>query len=153
MNTLIKLRNKMTILNSRMKEINNVATLHDDFMEVEYLLNQCRDDLDALLQMYHTVDVLDDEAIMDGLKGRFLVRQGDKIAFITDSETGSEVVSVFDVPPSVIGLTFDYINSKLEEDVTVVKFIQIVNGLMQEMKRYEFSKGVWLQYECRNKCL
>lgn len=143
----------MIILNTRMKEINNVATLHDDFIELEYLLNQCRDDLDALLRMYHTVDALDDEAIMNGLKGRFLVRQGDKIAFITDSETGSEVVAVFDVPPSVIGLTFDHINSKLEEDITVVKFIQVVNGLMQEMKRYEFSKGVWLQYECRNECL
>lgn len=143
----------MIILNTRMKEINNVATLHDDFIELEYLLNQCRDDLDALLRMYHTVDALDDEAIMNGLKGRLLVRQGDKIAFITDSETGSEVVSVFDVPPSVIGLTFDHINSKLKEDITVVKFIQVVNGLMQEMKRYEFSKGVWLQYECRNKCL
>lgn len=153
MNALIQLRNKMTVLNKRMEQINNVSTLHDDFIEVDYLLNQCHDDLDSLLQMYHTVDVLDDEAILNGLKGRFLARQGDKIAFITDSIEGSEVVSVFDATASIIGLTFDYINGKLEEDITVVKFIQIVNGLLQEMKRYEFNRGVWLQYECRNKYL
>ena len=142
-----RFRDKIASLNNSLGDFEDISSKYDEFLEVEYLYHQIKDDLDALFSMYHYVDTLDDEAIMDGSKYRILSRDGDKLVFRADND----IIAVLEAPQSVIGLTFDMNNGKLETEITTMKFIQMVNGLKEEMKRYEFAKGVWLQSECGKK--
>lgn len=137
------------MLNNSLRDFQDIASKRDEFIEIEYLYHQIKDDLNELLAMYHYVDSLDDEAIMDGAKRRVLARDGNKLVFRADDD----IISVLEAPKSAIDLTFDMDNGKLESEIPTIKFIQMVNGLMEEIKRYEFAKGVWLRSECRNKCL
>lgn len=142
-----RFRDKIASLNNSLGDFEDISSKHDEFLGVEYLYHQIKDDLDALFSMYHYVDTLDDEAIMDGSKHRILARDGDKLVFRADND----IIAVLETPQSVIGLTFGMNNGKLETKITTMKFIQMVNGLKEEMKRYEFAKGVWLQSECGKK--
>lgn len=142
-----RFRDKIAYLNNSLGDFEDISSKHDEFLGVEYLYHQIKDDLDALFSMYHYVDTLDDEAIMDGSKRRILARDGDKLVFRADND----IIAVLETPQSIIGLTFGMNNGKLETEITTMKFIQMVNGLKEEMKRYEFAKGVWLQSECGKK--
>lgn len=142
-----RFRDKIASLNNSLGDFEDISSKHDEFLGVEYLYHQIKDDLDALFSMYHYVDTLDDEAIMDGSKHRILARDGDKLVFRADND----IIAVLETSQSVIGLTFGMNNGKLETEITTMKFIQMVNGLKEEMKRYEFAKGVWLQSECGKK--
>lgn len=142
-----RFRDKIASLNHSLGDFEDISSKHDEFLGVEYLYHQIKDDLDALFSMYHYVDTLDDEAIMDGSKHRILARDGDKLIFRADND----IIAVLETPQSVIGLTFGMNNGKLETEITTMKFIQMVNGIKEEMKRYEFAKGVWLQSECGKK--
>ena len=144
-----RFRSKIAMLNNSLGDFQDIASKRDEFIEIEYLYHQIKDDLNELLAMYHYVDTLDDEAIMDGAKRRVLARDGDKLVFRADDD----IISVLEAPQSVIGLTFDMNDGKLELEIPTIKFIQMVNGLMEEIKRYEFAKGVWLRSECGKKCL
>lgn len=144
-----RFRSQITVLNNALGDFQDITSKRDKFIEIEYLYHQIKDDLNELLAMYHYVDSLDDEAIMDGAKRRVLARDGNKLVFRADND----IIAVLEVPKSAIDLTFDMDNGKLESEVPTIKFIQMVNGLMEEIKRYEFAKGVWLRSECGKKCL
>lgn len=131
------------MLNNSLGDFEDITSKRDAFIEAEYVYHQIKDDLNELFAMYHYVDSLDDEAIMDGAKRRVLARDGNKLVFRADGD----ILAVLEVPKSAIDLTFDIDNGKLETEITTMKFIQMVNGLKEEMKRYEFAKGVWLQSE------
>lgn len=135
------------MLNNSLRDFQDIASKRDEFIEIEYLYHQIKDDLNELLAMYHYVDSLDDEAIMDGAKRRVLARDGNKLVFRADGD----ILAVLETPKSAIDLTFDIDNGKLESEIPTIKFIQMVNGLMEEIKRYEFAKGVWLRSECGTK--
>ena len=137
------------MLNNSLGDFEDIASKRDAFIEAEYVYHQIKDDLNELFAMYHYVDSLDDEAIMDGAKRRVLARDGNKLVFRADDD----IISVLEVPESAIGLTFDMNDGKLEPEIPTIKFIQMVNGLMEEIKRYEFAKGVWLRSECGKKYL
>ena len=144
-----RFRNQITSLNNSLGDFEDIASKRDAFIEAEYVYHQIKDDLNELFAMYHYVDSLDDEAIMDGVKRRVLARDGNKLVFRADGD----IISVLEVPESAIGLTFGTNDGKLESEIPTIKFIQMVNGLMEEIKRYEFAKGVWLRSECGKKCL
>lgn len=144
-----RFRNQIAMLNNSLGDFEDIASKRDAFIEAEYVYHQIKDDLNELFAMYHYVDSLDDEAIMDGAKRRVLARDGNKLVFRADDD----IISVLEVPESAIGLTFDTNDGKLESEIPTIKFIQMVNGLMEEIKRYEFAKGVWLRSECGTKYL
>ena len=144
-----RFRNQIAMLNNSLGDFEDIASKRDAFIEAEYVYHQIKDDLNELFAMYHYVDSLDDEAIMDGAKRRVLARDGNKLVFRADDD----IISVLEVPESAIGLTFDMNDGKLEPEIPTIKFIQMVNGLMEEIKRYEFAKGVWLRSECGKKYL
>lgn len=90
---------------------------------------------------------------MAGEKYRYLRRDGDKIIFVAGKGSDEEIVTVCDVLEPVIYFTFLNLDGAMAEMIPVTRFIQAVNGLLDDMKKYEFIRGVWLQDECRKQCI
>ena len=152
-NVINKYRNRICQLMDYVGTQNDLSSFTKEFIQIEYLQSSVQDDLDSLISFYHYIDNLDDEYILAGEKYRYLRRDGDKVIFIAGKGSDEEIITVCDVLEPVIYFTFLNLDGTMEEMIPVTRFIQTVNGLLDDIKKYKFIKGVWLQDECRKQCV
>lgn len=152
-NVINKYRNRIRQLMDYVGTQNDFSAYTQEFIQIEYLKSSVQDDLDALISFYHYIDNLDDEYILAGEKYRYLRRDGNKVIFVAGKGSDEEIITVCYVLEPVIYFTFLNLDGTMEQMVPVTRFIQTVNGLLDDMKKYEFIRGVWLQDECRKQCV
>ena len=115
------------------KPIKNLDYL---FNKAEFLRSSCIETKQALYNIYSDIDNIDDDCIMDGMPHGRLILHGDKVQFMCKDNGADKLICEISMPKSVSGLTFADMSGKIQEEVTVVAFIQRVNTLINREHEY-----------------
>lgn len=115
------------------KPIKNLDYL---FNKAEFLRSSCIETKQALYNIYSDIDNIDDDCIMDGMPHGRLILHGDKVQFMCKDNGADELICEISMPKSVSDLTFADMSGKIQEEVTVVAFIQRVNTLINREHEY-----------------
>ena len=115
------------------KPIKNLDYL---FNKAEFLRSSCIETKQALYNIYSDIDNIDDDCIMDGMPHGRLILHGDKVQFMCKDNCADELICEISMPKSVSDLTFSDMSGKIQEEVTVVAFIQRVNTLINREHEY-----------------
>lgn len=115
------------------KPIKNLDYL---FNKAEFLRSACIETKQALYDIYSDIDNIDDDCIMDGMPHGRLILHGDKVQFMCKDNGADELICEISMPKSVRDLTFADMSGKIQEEVTVVAFIQRVNTLINREHEY-----------------
>ena len=115
------------------KPIKNLDYL---FNKAEFLRSSCIETKQALYDIYSDIDNIDDDCIMDGMPHGRLILHGDKVQFMCKDNGADELICEISMPKSVSDLTFSDMCGKIQEEVTVVAFIQRVNTLINREHEY-----------------
>ena len=131
------------------KPVNNLDYL---FNKAEFLRSLCIGATQMLYDIYINIDSTDDDCIMKGLPHGRLVLHGTKVNFICkDNGVGNLICEIF-MPKSVSDLTFIDRHGKIQEEVTVVAFMQRVNTLMNREDEYIQNRKGHLHERCGKGC-
>ena len=109
------------------KPANNLGCLFD---KAEFLSYSCSETKQTLYDIHIYIDSIDDDCVMGGMPHGRLVLHGDKVHFICKNNGADDLICEISMPKSVIDLTFVDRHGKIQEEVTVVAFIQRVNTLI-----------------------
>lgn len=115
------------------KPIKNLDYL---FNKAEFLRSSCIETKQALYDIYSDIDNIDDDCIMEGMPHGRLILHGDKVQFMCKDNGADELICEISMPKSVSDLTFTDKHGKIQEEVTVVAFIQRVNTLINREHEY-----------------
>lgn len=115
------------------KPVNNLDYL---FNKAEFLSVSCIETKQALYDIYSDIDNIDDDCIMDGMPHGRLVVHDTKVHFICKYNGVDNLICEIYMPKSVIDLTFVDRHGKIQEEVTVVAFMQRANTLMNREDEY-----------------
>lgn len=115
------------------KPIKNLDYL---FNKAEFLRSSCIETKQALYNIYSDIDNIDDDCIMDGMPHGRLILHSDKVQFMCKDNGADELICEISMPKSVSDLTFADRHGKIQEEVTVVAFIQRVNTLINREHEY-----------------
>lgn len=115
------------------KPIKNLDYL---FNKAEFLRSSCIETKQALYNIYSDIDNIDDDCIMDGMPHGRLILHSDKVQFMCKDNGADELICEISMPKSVSDLTFSDMSGKIQEEVTVVAFIQRVNTLINREHEY-----------------
>lgn len=115
------------------KPVNNLDYL---FNKAEFLSASCIETKQALYDIYSDIDNIDDDCIIEGMPRGRLVLHGDKVHFICKNNGADDLICEISMPKSVIDLTFVDRHGKIQEEVTVVAFIQRVHTLRNREHEY-----------------
>lgn len=123
------------------KPVDNIDYL---FNKAEFLSFSCFETKQALYDIYSDIDNIDDDCIMDGMPHGRLVLHGDKVHFICKNNGADDLICEISMPKSVIDLTFVDRHGKIQEEVTVVAFIQRVHTLRNSEHEYTQNRKGYL---------
>ena len=115
------------------KPVDNIDCL---FNKAELLSCSCTETKQTLYDIHIYIDSIDDGCIMEGMPHGRLVLHGTKAHFICKDNGVSNLIREIDMPKSVIDLTFVDRHGKIQEEITVVAFIQRVHTLMNREDEY-----------------
>ena len=115
------------------KPINNLDYL---FNKAEFLRSSCIRSTQELYNIYMNIDSIDDDCIMEGIPHGRLVVHDTKVHFICKYNGVDNLICEISMPKSVIDLTFIDRHGKIQEEVTVVAFMQRANTLMNREDEY-----------------
>ena len=115
------------------KPVNNIYYL---FSKAEFLRYSCLETKQTLYDIHINIDIIDDDCIMEGMPHGRLVLHGDKVHFICKNNGADDLIYEISMPKSVVDLTFVDRHGKIQEEVTVVAFIQRVNTLRNHEHEY-----------------
>ena len=127
------------------KQVDNLDYL---FNKAEFLRSSCIWSTQALYDIYTHIDSTDDDCIMEGMPHGRLVLHGDKVHFICKNNGVDDLICEIDMPKSVIDLTFVDRHGKIQEEITVVAFIQRVHTLMNREDEYIKNREGYLHERC-----
>ena len=123
-------------INQHYRDNKPVDNLDYLFNKAEFLRSSCIWSTQALYDIYIHIDSTDDDCIMEGMPHGRLVLHGTKAHFICKDNGVSNLIREIDMPKSVIDLTFVDRHGKIQEEITVVAFIQRVHTLMNREDEY-----------------
>lgn len=132
------------------KPIDNLDYL---FHKAEFLRSASEDMRIAMYTIYHNIDAMDDDCILDGLPHGRLVRHDSQIHFLCNDGEIDTLVYGFDMPQSIIDLTFADRHGKIQEEVTVIAFIQRVNTLLARDTEYKKNRKGYLNEQYGKECV
>lgn len=131
------------------KPINNLDYL---FNKAEFLRASCITTKQALYDIYSDIDNIDDDCIMDGMPHGRLILHGTKVHFMCRDNGADELICEISMPKSVSDLTFADMSGKIQEEVTVVAFIQRVNTLINREHEYIQNRKGYLNEQYNTGC-
>ena len=124
-------------------KINQYYRTNKPVDNLDYLLNKakflscsCFETKQELYDIYSDIDNIDDDCIMDGMPHGKLVLQGTKVHFVCKNNNINNLICEISMPKSISDLTFIDRRGKIQEEVTVVAFMQRVNTLMVREHEY-----------------
>ena len=113
-----------------------VKSLNYLFSKAEFLGCSCLETKQKLYDIHINIDSIDDDCIMEGMPHGRLVLHGDKIHFICKNNGVDDLICEIHMPKSISDLTFADRRGKIQEEVTVVAFIQRVHTLRNREHEY-----------------
>ena len=135
-------------INQHYRDNKPVDNLDYLFNKAEFLRSSCIWSTQALYDIYIHIDSTDDDCIMEGMPHGRLVLHGTKAHFICKDNGVSNLIREIDMPKSVIDLTFVDRHGKIQEEITVVAFIQRVHTLMNREDEYIKNREGYLHERC-----
>ena len=132
------------------KPVSNIDHL---FHKAEFLRSASEDIRTAMYTIYHDIDVMDDDCIMEGLPHGRLLQQGTQVHFLCNDNGVDTLVYGFDMPKSIIDLTFVDRHGKIQSEVTVIAFIQRVNTLLARDTEYQKNREGYLNEQYGKECV
>ncbi len=115
------------------KPVDNLDYLFD---KAEFLSYSCTETKQTLYDIHIYIDSIDDDCIFEGMPHGRLVLHGDKVHFICKNNGVDDLICEIDMPKSISDLTFADRRGKIQEEVTVVAFIQRVHTLRNREHEY-----------------
>ena len=115
------------------KQVDNIDYL---FNKAEFLRCSCLETKHKLYDMQINIDIIDDDCIMAGMPHGRLVLHGNKVHFMCKNNGVDDLIYEIHMPKSISDLTFVDRHGKIQEEVTVVAFIQRVHTLMNREDEY-----------------
>lgn len=127
-----------------------IKNIHELFTKVEFLENETADELQAYDEIYHHLDNLDDECILDGSNSCYIVRGDDRIFFYSNNGEDTNLVADIVIPKSVVDLTFTDGHGTLKSEISVAKAMQRMNTLRNRIEEYKINRKAY-NYEQYNR--
>ena len=140
-------------INQHYRDNKPISNLDYLFHKADFLNAASNDTKHLLYNIYSDIDNIDDECIMDGMPHGKLVRHDTQVHFICDDNGVDTMVYGLDIPKSIIDLTFSDRRGKIQEEVTVVAFMQRVNTLMVREHEYLQNRKGYLNERCGKECV
>ena len=135
-------------INQHYRDNKPVDNLDYLFNKAEFLSASCIETKQALYDIYSDIDNIDDDCIMDGMPHGRLVLHGTKVQFVCKNNNINNLISEMSMPKSISDLTFIDRRGKIQEEVTVVAFMQRVNTLMNREHEYIQNRKGYLYERC-----
>lgn len=132
------------------KPVDNIDHL---FHKAEFLRSASEDMRIAMYTTYHSIDSMDDDYAMEGMRHGRLVRDGTQVLLFYEDDGVHNVVYECQIPQSIIDLTFTDRHGKIQEEVTVVAFIQRVNTLLARDTEYQKNRKGYLNEQYGKECV
>lgn len=132
------------------KPVDNIDHL---FHKAEFLRSASEDMRIAMYTTYHSIDSMDDDYAMEGMRHGRLVRDGTQVLLFYEDDGVHNVVYECQIPQSIIDLTFTDRHGKIQEEVTVVAFIQRVNTLLARDTEYQNNRKGYLNEQYGKECV
>ena len=115
------------------KPVDNIDYL---FNKAEFLRCFCLETKQKLYDIHINIDIIDDDCIMEGMPHGRLVLHGNKVHFMCKNNGVDDLIYEIPMPKSISDLTFVDRHGKIQEEVTVVAFIQRVHTLRNREHEY-----------------
>ena len=131
-------------INQHYRDNKPVDNLDYLFNKAEFLRYSCLETKQTLYDIHINIDIIDDDCIMEGMPHGRLVLHGDKVHFICKNNGADDLICEISMPKSVVDLTFVDRHGKIQEEVTVVAFIQRVNTLINSEDEYITNREGYL---------
>ena len=132
------------------KPVDNIDHL---FHKAEFLRSASEDMRTTMYTTYHSIDIMDDDYAMEGMRHGKLVRDGTQILLFYEDDGVHNIVYECQMPKSIIDLTFVDRHGKIQEEVTVVAFIQRVNTLLARDTEYQKNRKGYLNEQYGKECI
>lgn len=123
------------------------------FNKAEFLRSASEDMRIAMYTTYHSIDSMDDDYAMEGMRHGRLVRDGIQVLLFYEDDGVHNVVYECQIPQSIIDLTFTDRHGKIQSEVTVVAFIQRVNTLLARDTEYQKNRKGYLNEQYGKECV
>lgn len=123
------------------------------FHKAEFLRFASEDIRTTMYTTYHSIDIMDDDYAMEGMRHGRLTRDGTQVFLFYADDGVHNVVYEFEIPQSIIDLTFVDRHGKIQEEVTVVAFIQRVNTLLARDTEYQNNRKGYLNEQYGKECV
>lgn len=132
------------------KPVDNIDHL---FHKAEFLRSASEDMRIAMYTTYHSIDSMDDDYAMEGMRHGRLVRDGTQVLLFYEDDGVHNVVYECQIPQSIIDLTFTDRHGKIQEEITVIAFIQRVNTLLARDTEYQKNRKGYLNEQYGKECV
>lgn len=132
------------------KPVNNIDHL---FHKAEFLRSASEDMRTTMYTTYHSIDIMDDDYAMEGMRHGRLARDGTQVLLFYEDDGVHNIVYECQMPQSIIDLTFVDRHGKIQEEVTVVAFIQRVNTLLARDTEYQKNRKGYLNEQYGKECV
>lgn len=132
------------------KPVDNIDQL---FNKAEFLRSESEDIRIAMYTTYHSIDSMDDDYAMEGMRHGRLVRDGTQVLLFYEDDGVHNVVYECQIPQSIIDLTFTDRHGKIQSEVTVIAFIQRVNTLLARDTEYQNNRKGYLNEQYGKECV
>lgn len=132
------------------KPIDNLDYL---FHKAEFLRSASEDIRTTMYTTYHSIDVMDDDYAMEGMRHGKLSRDGTQVVLCYEDDGVVNIVYECQIPQSIIDLTFADRHGKIQSEVTVIAFIQRVNTLLARDTEYQKNRKGYLNEQYGKECV
>ena len=123
-------------INQNYRDNKPVDNLDYLFNKAEFLRCSCLETKQKLYDIHINIDIIDDDCIMEGMPHGRLVLHGNKVHFMCKNNGVDDLIYEIPMPKSISDLTFVDRHGKIQEEVTVVAFIQRVHTLRNREHEY-----------------
>lgn len=132
------------------KPVDNLDYL---FHKAEFLRSASEDIRTTMYTTYYSIDVMDDDYAMEGMRHGRLSRDGTQVVLFYEDDGIVNIVYECQIPQSIIDLTFADRHGKIQSEVTVIAFIQRVNTLLARDTEYQKNRKGYLNEQYGKECV
>lgn len=132
------------------KPVDNLDYL---FHKAEFLRSASEDICTTMYTTYHSIDAMDDDYAMEGMRHGKLSRDGTQVILSYEDDGIVNIAYECQIPQSIIDLTFADRHGKIQSEVTVIAFIQRVNTLLARDTEYQKNRKGYLNEQYGKGCV
>lgn len=132
------------------KPVDNIDQL---FNKAEFLRSASEDIRIAMYTTYHSIDSMDDDYAIEGMRHGKLSRDGTQVVLSYEDDGIVNIAYECQIPQSIIDLTFADRHGKIQSEVTVIAFIQRVNTLLARDTEYQKNRKGYLNEQYGKECV